>query len=86
MIRLRRTERATRLSNVDATVTLTETNWSLIVRRRGTVVGALSYRSPTTIILDGLAPIRIRDYLLLARLGAVVAMIALSLRALNVRK
>ena len=86
MIRLRRTERVTRLSNVDATVTLTEANWSLIVRRRGTVVGAFSYRAPTTIIFDGLAPIRIRDYLMIARLGAAVAMTALMLRALNVRK
>ena len=85
MLRLRRTERVTRLSHGDTPVALIEANWSLMVgvEARG---GGFSYRAPTSVVVDGMPPIRIHDLVMLARLAAVVAATALALRALISRK
>ncbi len=85
MLRLRRTERVTRLSHSDTPVALIEANWSLTVRRRERG-GGLSYRAPTSVVVDGMPPIRIYDFVTLARLGALAATTAMLLRAITTRK
>ena len=85
MLKLRRTERVTRLSHTDTPVTLIEANWSLILRRRDRV-GGFSYKAPTSVVVDALPPIRIHDHVMLARLVALAASVALLLRAVTSRK
>ena len=80
MLRLRRTELVTRLSHADDAVTLTEANWSLIVsvQQRGS---GFSYRAPSSVVVDGLPPIRVHDYVMIARLVALAATAAMLFRA-----
>ena len=80
MLRLRRTELVTRLPHADTSMALTEANWSLIlgVQQRG---GGFSYRAPSSVVVDGMPPIRVHDYVMIARLFAVAATAAMLLRA-----
>ena len=80
MLRLRRSELVTRLSHADDPVALTEANWSLIVgdQQRG---GGFSYRAPSSVVVDGMPPIRVHDYVMIARLVALAATAAMLLRA-----
>lgn len=85
MLRLRRTELVTRLSHADDPVTLMEANWSLIVgvQQRG---AGISYRIPSSVVADGLPPVRIHDYLMIARIGALAATVAMLLAGKAQRK
>ena len=85
MIKLLRTERVTRLSHVETPVSLIEANWTLTVRRQEQG-GGWSYRAPTSVVVDGLPPVRIHDYVMLARLGALTATAAMLLRTIISRK
>ena len=85
MPRLRRSERVTRLSHADASVALTETNWSLTVggEQRG---GGFSYRAPSSVVVDGMPPVRVHDYVMIVRLGAWAAAAAMLLRGITFRR
>jgi hypothetical protein len=82
MLRLRRTERVTRLSHAETSVALTEANWSLSVggEQRG---GGFSYRAPSSVVVNGMPPVRVHDYVMIARLGALAATAAMLLRAIT---
>jgi len=84
MLRLRRFERVTRLSHAGTSVALTEANWSLTVggEQRG---GGFSYRSPSSVVVDGMPPVRVHDYVMIARAGALAAAAAMLLRGITVR-
>ena len=84
MIKLRRIERVTRLSHADTPVALFEANWYVTLGYRDRV-GGFSYRTPTSIVVDALPPIRIHDHVMLARLVALAASAALLLRAITSR-
>ena len=85
MVRLRRSERVTRLSHADTSVAVTEAIWSLTVvgDQRG---GGFSYRAPSSVVVDGLPPARIHDYEMIARVGALAATTAILLWRLTYRK
>ena len=85
MLRLRRSERVTRLSHADTSVALTETNWSLIVGRqqRG---GGISYRAPSSVVVDDMPPVRVHDYMMIVRVGALAATVAMLLGGTTRRK
>ena len=82
MFRLRRSERVTRLTHADTSVALTEANWSLTIggAQRG---GGFSYRAPSSVVVDGLPPVRVHDYVMIARVGALAATTAILLRSLT---
>ena len=71
MPRLRRSERVTRLSG-DIPVALTEVNWTLTVAGEGRG-GGFSYRAPSFVVSDGMPPVRVHDYVMLARVAALAA-------------
>lgn len=85
MLRLRRSEGVTRLSHADTSIALTEANWSLIVGRqqRG---GGFSYRAPSSVVVDGMPPVRVHDYVMIVRVGALAATVAMLLRGTTRRK
>jgi hypothetical protein len=84
MLKLRRIEHVTRLSHADTPVALFETNWYLTLGYRDRV-GGLSYRTPTSVVVEALPPIRIHDHVMLARLLAMAASAALLVRAITSR-
>ena len=85
MLRLRRSERVTRISHADTSVALTEANWFLTVggKQRG---GSFSYRAPSSVVVDGMPPVRVHDYVMLARLGALAATAAILVRGITSRR
>jgi hypothetical protein len=82
MLRLRRSERVTRLSHADTSVALTEANWSLTVgsEHRG---GGFSYRAPSSVVVDGMPPVRVHDYVMIVRVGALAVTAAMLLRGIT---
>ena len=85
MLRLRRSERVTQLSHAETTVALTEANWSLTVTGEQRA-GGLSYRAPSSVGVDGMPPVRVHDYVMIARLGALAATAAILLRGVTSRR
>ena len=85
MLRLRRYERVTRFSHAETAVALTEANWYLTNagEQRN---GGFSYRAPTSVVVDGMQPVRIHDYVMIARLGALAAAAAILLRGVTSRR
>jgi hypothetical protein len=85
MVRLRRSEQVTRLSHADTSVALTEAKWSLTVggAERG---GGFSYRAPSSVVVDGIPPTSVHDYVMIARIGALAATTAILLRSFKSRK
>jgi hypothetical protein len=85
MLRLRRSERVTRLSHADTSVALTEANWSLTVgsEQRG---GGFSYRAPSSVVVDGMPPVRVHDYVMIARVGALAATAAVLLSGITSKR
>ena len=85
MLRLRRSERVTRFSLAETSVALTEANWHLTVagEQRG---GGFSYRAPSFVVVDGMQPVRVHDYVMIARLVALAATSAMLLRGVTSRR
>jgi hypothetical protein len=84
MFRLRRSERLTRLIHADISVALTEVNWLLTVGG-GPGGGGFSYRAPSSVVVDGMPPVKVRDYVMAARVAALAAMAAILVRGIASR-
>jgi hypothetical protein len=85
MLRLHRSERVTRLAHADTSVALTESIWSVSVGGEHRA-GRFSYRAPSSVVVDGLPPVRIHDYVMIARVGALAATVAVVLGGITHRK
>jgi len=85
MFRLRRSQHVTRLIHADTSVALTEVNWLLKVGS-GPGGGAWSYRSPSSVVVDGMPPRKVQDYVMVVRVAALAAMAALLLRGIASRR
>lgn len=85
MFRLHRSERVTRLIHADTSVALTEVTWLFKV---GGVPGggAFSYRAPSSVVVDGMPPLKVHDYVLVARVAALAAMAVILVRGIASRK
>jgi hypothetical protein len=85
MLRLHRSERVTRLAHAETSVALTEAIWSVSVGGEHRA-GRFSYRAPSSVVVDGLPPVRIHDYVMIARVGALAATAAVVLGGITQRK